>query len=85
MILIDIFFSIWVQYSHECQPYGSQLIMKQQNIPLIVFILLLIGTTGLLLNEFVFDWGRTAVLIFAAANVIGLIVLVTAVLGQSRK
>jgi hypothetical protein len=39
------------------------------------FVLLIIGTLGLLLNEFVFEWGRTATLLFATANVIGLVVL----------
>ena len=42
------------------------------------FCLLLIGTVGLLLNEFVFTWGRTATLLFAAANVMGLVLLVIA-------
>ena len=35
------------------------------------FILLGIGTFGLLINEFVFDWGRTATLTFASVNVVG--------------
>jgi hypothetical protein len=39
------------------------------------FALLLAGTLGLLLNEFVLDWGRPATLVFAAANVIGLLTL----------
>ena len=39
------------------------------------FILLIIGTLGLLLNEFVFDCGEVATLIFAATNVIGLLAL----------
>ena len=43
---------------------------------LIAFILLIIGTIGLLLNDFVFDWGRVATLIFAISNLIGLITLV---------
>lgn len=43
---------------------------------LIAFILLIIGTIGLLLNEFVLDWGRVATLIFAASNLIGLATLV---------
>jgi hypothetical protein len=38
---------------------------------LIAFILLIIGTAGLLLNELVFDWGRVATLIFAVSNLIG--------------
>ncbi len=44
-------------------------------IELSPFVLLMIGTLGLLMNEFVFDWGKTATLIFAAANVIGLLAL----------
>ena len=39
------------------------------------FILLIIGTLGLLINEFIFDWGRTATLTFAALNVVGLAIL----------
>ncbi len=42
---------------------------------LIAFILLIIGTIGLLLNEFVLDWGRVATLIFAVSNLIGLATL----------
>ncbi len=38
---------------------------------LIAFILLIIGTFGLLLNELVFDWGRVATIIFAVSNIIG--------------
>ena len=40
-------------------------------------ILLLIGTTGLLLNEFFLDWGRTATIIFALFNIIGIALLVS--------
>ena len=39
------------------------------------FILIAIGTIALLLNEFVFDWGRAATVGFAALNVVGLITL----------
>lgn len=39
------------------------------------FILLIVGTIGLLLNEFVFDWGRVATLSFAAMNIVGLVIL----------
>jgi hypothetical protein len=42
---------------------------------LIAFILLIIGTAGLLVNEFVFDWGSVVTIIFAAMNVLGLIIL----------
>jgi len=41
------------------------------------FILIFIGTLGLLLNELMFDWGRTATIIFAAINLVGLVTLVS--------
>ena len=41
------------------------------------FILIFIGTLGLLLNEFMFDWGRTVTIIFAAINLVGLVTLVS--------
>ena len=40
-----------------------------------VFILLIIGTVGLLLNELVFDWGRAATIVFAICNIVGLATL----------
>jgi len=45
---------------------------------LIAFILLIIGTTGLLVNEFVTDWGRGITITFACLNVLGLVLLVFA-------
>jgi len=39
---------------------------------LIAFILLIIGTIGLLINELVFEWGRCATLTFAIINFVGL-------------
>ncbi|MBC8521786.1 MAG: hypothetical protein ISS94_01650 [Candidatus Syntrophoarchaeum sp.] len=36
---------------------------------------LVIGTLGLLINEFIFDWGTTATLTFAALTVMGLAIL----------
>ena len=39
------------------------------------FILLIIGTGGLLINEFVFDWGRATTLALAVLNLVGLIAL----------
>jgi hypothetical protein len=39
------------------------------------FILLIIGTLGLIINEFVFDWGRAATITFAAFNIAGLATL----------
>ena len=44
-------------------------------VKLSAFILLIIGTLGLLINELVFDWGRIATLIFASINIIGLVIL----------
>ena len=40
------------------------------------FILLIIGTVGLLVNEFAFDWGGVTTLVFAIVNLIGLATLV---------
>lgn len=42
---------------------------------LIAFILLGIGTIGLLVNEFVTDWGRGVTITFACLNVLGLVLL----------
>ena len=47
--------------------------MKKYGV--LAYILLVIGTLGLLLNEYMADWGRTATLIFAGANVAGLVIL----------
>jgi len=48
----------------------------RKNCELTGFILLIIGTIGLLINEFIFDWGRIAVLIFAVVNIVGLVIVV---------
>jgi len=42
---------------------------------LIAFILLGIGTIGLLVNEFFTDWGRGVTITFACLNVLGLVLL----------
>ncbi len=42
---------------------------------LIAFILLIIGTLGLIINELILDWGSAATITFAALNVVGLVVL----------
>jgi len=39
---------------------------------LIAFVLLIVGTIGLLINELILDWGRCATLTFAIINVVGL-------------
>ena len=46
------------------------------------FILLIIGTLGLLINEFVFDWGRSATIIFAVFNIAGLATLAVTLRGM---
>ena len=52
---------------------------------LCAFILLIIGTAGLLLNEFAFDWGSIATITFAAANILGLAVLALVFWGMKKK
>jgi len=42
---------------------------------LVGFVLIAIGTIGLLVNEFVSDWGRAATLIFAVLSCMGLATL----------
>jgi len=49
------------------------------------FILLIIGTLGLLINEFIFGWGRTATLTFAALNVVGLAILAYTYWGMKKE
>ena len=48
------------------------------------FILLIIGTIGLLLNEFVFDWGRSVTLTFAVLNCVGLATLASVNWGMKK-
>lgn len=43
---------------------------------ILTFVLLLVGTIGLVLNEFVLEWGSSATLAFAASNLIGLVILI---------
>jgi hypothetical protein len=50
----------------------------RERILIIGFILLGVGTIGLLINEFFFDWGRGATLTFAIINVVGFISLASA-------
>jgi len=53
-----------------------------QVIKLAAFVLLMIGTIGLLVNEFVADWGRAATLTFAIFNCVGLAVLAATYFGK---
>ena len=50
----------------------------------LAFVLVAIGTLGLLTNEFVFSWGRVATLVFAAANGIGLVAVGIALWGKGQ-
>ena len=46
------------------------------NIPRVIgFSLIIIGTIGLLINEFAFNWGTVATLTFATMNLAGLILI----------
>ena len=47
----------------------------KKTIELIPFILLIIGTLGLLLNEFVFEWAKPLHYPLLLPNVIGLLAL----------
>ena len=49
--------------------------MKREAIKVSGFILLIVGTLGLLVNELAMDWGRTATVTFAIINLVGLITL----------
>ena len=42
---------------------------------LIAFVLLIIGTIGLLVNELILDWRTCAILTFAIINAVGLALL----------
>ena len=48
---------------------------KRKSAKRSAFILLIIGTVGLLINEFIFDWGRVATVVFAIFNITGLVIL----------
>ena len=37
------------------------------------YLLVVVGTLGLLANEFLLDWGRSATVVFALLNVAGLV------------
>ena len=54
-------------------------------IKLGAFILLSIGTLGLIINEFIFDLGRIATLTFASINVIGLVTLASVYWSRTKR
>jgi hypothetical protein len=53
-----------------------------QVIKLAAFVLLVIGTIGLMVIEFVTDWGRAATLTFAIFNCVGLAILAVTYFGK---
>lgn len=50
----------------------------KERIEKLAFVLLIIGTFGLISGEFAFSFGRIATLAFAVANLIGVVALVVA-------
>ncbi|MFC1940891.1 hypothetical protein ACFLWL_00540 [Chloroflexota bacterium] len=48
---------------------------KSTGLFVFAFILLIIGTIGHLINEFIFDWGRLATVRFTIFNAAGLAIL----------
>jgi hypothetical protein len=49
------------------------------------FILIIVGTGGLLLNEFVWDGGTTRTIIFAVVDLVGLVNLAFAHFGMKAR
>ena len=56
----------------------------KQFIALSGYILIIIGTAGLLLNEFAWDSSSTRTIIFAVVNVVGLVNLAFARFGMRQ-
>jgi hypothetical protein len=46
-----------------------------ENVEKTAFVLVALGTAGLLANEFAFSWGRIATVVFAALSLVGLVAL----------
>jgi len=57
----------------------------KEAIKLSAFILLSVGTLGLITNEFIFDLGRIATLTFASINVIGLATLASVYWSRTKR
>lgn len=51
---------------------------------LITASLLIIGTTGLLLNEFILGWGTVATITFALFSGIGILILISSIRKNRR-
>ena len=58
---------------------------KNNAIKLSAFVLLIIGTIGLLVNEFVAGWGRGVTIVFACLNALGLTVLAYATWAMRKR
>jgi hypothetical protein len=50
----------------------------REAVKLTAFFFLIIGTIGLLVNEFAADWGRIATITFTCLNIVGLTALIIA-------
>ena len=66
-------------------PYHAIVNVEMRNfIKITAFILIIIGTAGLLLNEFVWEHSSTRTIIFAVVNFVGLVNLAFAQFGMKR-
>ena len=49
------------------------------------FVLIIIGTVGLLLNEFVWSSNSSRTIVFAVVNIVGLVILAFTQFGRQRE
>ena len=49
------------------------------------FVLIIIGTVGLLLNEFVWSSNSSRTIVFAVVNIVGLVILALTQFGRQRE
>lgn len=59
--------------------------VNTDSLRVIAFIWIIVGTVGLLTNEFIVDLGRVAVLASAAVNLVGLVALGYSLLLDRRR
>lgn len=62
--------------------YNNSRMNLRNFIKISAFTLIIIGTAGLLLNEFVFEYSSTRTIIFAVVNFVGLVNLAFAFWGM---
>jgi hypothetical protein len=55
-----------------------------ENAEKTAFVLVALGTMGLLANEFALSWGRIATLVFAGLSLVGFVALGVARWGKGR-